>query len=1156
MMKPTPPRMLANRYQLGKKLGQGGMGAVYRAYDRLTQETIALKQLTIPVGELDFNSRVSRESGADDNDPKSHLIALINEFRTLASLRHPNIISVRDYGLVAGQPFFTMDLLSEAQPLTHAARQLDLEGRVDLVVQLLRALTYLHRRGIIHRDLKPANVAVTAGQVRLLDFGLALTEDVARKRAGTLAYMAPETLRQMIVLPQSDLYAVGVMLYEIFAGRLPFGPTNIVGILRQEPDLSPLDAPPALQSIIGQLLMKTPQDRHLSASELIRDLYDAIDAPVTLEDDRIRESVLQAATFVGRQTEMADLTQALTQAVQGRGQTILIGGESGVGKSRLMDELRVQALVQGVRVLRGQAMESGGLSYQLWREIARHLVLSAPDLSDDEASVLKDLVPDMHQLLGREVANAPELTGSAYQTRLRLTFMGLLKRQSEPCLLLLDDLQWAGASLAWLQAIAASAPEHPWLIVGSYRHDEAPSLPDELPAARRMLLPRLETAEIVRLSTSILGRERTHDEIVDLLDKETEGNAFFIVETLRTLAVEAGSLDAIGLITLPNHIITEGMLNVGRRRLHRLPLDDQPLLRAAAVAGRALDLALLRAIDPVIALDDWLLRCQETALLEVQEGQWRFAHDKLRESILGDLDASQRPRLHSLVAQAIETVYPDDAAYDESLLEHWRVADDDERIAHYAHRVAHRHLEYGGKYSVALDLLRDALAITPDEQQLKLWVELAQAYTISGNLTEAQHAAQEALRRNPPEDVALRAQIYRRFTGIAQAQGQGLRALAYGRLALIYHEMEESAFGIARAYGNLGNAHRLVGNYRLARTYLQASIRHSRAINDRLGVVIMLNNLGQTLNGLGDLDGAVACYREIIPLSAEIGDRFGEAAANTNLAVIYGVRGEYHTALELTRRGYELFTDMGEQRGVAVTLSNLGQYTAYLGDPDLARGYLQQALTLNQTMGSLRSQGKCHQYLGELALAQGQDAEAQAALETALTLFRQINNAEGIVSTLNSLGALEAYRHQNAAAASHLEEALKLGRQANLKEDVARSQMTQNFIEDEMPPARLAESLQSAQQLGIPWLLGAVILTAGRYAWRQRGDPSTAVMYLSAVNDAVLLPPMLRFFQTRLHDDLQARCAAGVFNAAWELGRGCDLNALAEALNRELAEAT
>jgi len=157
---------IGRRYVLNDHLGTGGMGAVYRATDRLTGQTVALKRVIASPGDLTFTSKA--ESG-------SSLLALAAEFRTLSSLRHPNIISVLDYGFDEAQnPYFTMEYLPDAKTIIQAGRGRTQQEQIDLILKMLQALVYLHRRGILHRDLKPGNVLVTNGQVKVVDFCLSI----------------------------------------------------------------------------------------------------------------------------------------------------------------------------------------------------------------------------------------------------------------------------------------------------------------------------------------------------------------------------------------------------------------------------------------------------------------------------------------------------------------------------------------------------------------------------------------------------------------------------------------------------------------------------------------------------------------------------------------------------------------------------------------------------------------------------------------------------------------------------------------------------------------------------------------------------------------------------------------------------------------------
>jgi serine/threonine protein kinase len=665
---------IANRYELQDKLGEGGMGAVYRAYDHLDQSIVALKRVSKPLHDLQFNSQTSF------GDTR---IAMIQEFHTLASLRHPRIISVLDYGFDREQgPFFTMTLLENGSTVVEYSKGKSEAEKARLLIQTLQALTYLHRHDILHRDLKPANVLVTDdGQLKVLDFGLsASTSTQANGSVGTLAYMAPEVLHKQPVSRATDLYSVGLIAYELFVGVYPFAATNPIRLIREItqtiPDFSQVTNP-KIEGVLKRWLEKDPEKRFQSAEEVIDAVCEAVDIDPPQESNAIRESFLQASQFIGREAELRTLKDGLDKVMRGGNSFYLVGGESGAGKSRLVDELRISALVSGATVLRGQAVDGGSLPFQLWRNIVRRLLLMV-EVDDLQASILKDIVPDIGDLLGNNVVDAPQLTGAEYQNRLVFTIMNLFKRCQQPIVILLEDLQWATDGLLLFQNMAQTWQQlHSVMIVGTFRNDERSPLATELPNFEVIDLPRLSREHIAELSAAMLGDTGRNEELIDLLETQTEGNTFFMVEVVRALAEEAGRLADIGTIKLPENINTSGIEQIIQRRLDKVPIQYQRLLEIVAVLGRYIDMNLVKhlAEHETINSEKWLLATADTHVIEIADEQWRFAHDKLREGVLHALVGEQIPMIHEQAAQAIETIYPQQYDYVPQLIHLWRKAE-------------------------------------------------------------------------------------------------------------------------------------------------------------------------------------------------------------------------------------------------------------------------------------------------------------------------------------------------------------------------------------------------------------------------------------------------------------------------------------------------
>lgn len=1120
--------IIANRYHLLEALGRGGMGTVYLATDRLNGQTVALKRVYLQMDRLEFTV-------SDRTDDQ--VLALATEFRTLASLRHPHIISVIDYGFTfedhQPQPFFTMEYLPDSHTITAASVEQPFATKVRLLTELLLGLAYLHRRGVIHRDLKPDNVLVNhQGQVKILDFGLASgtatqsDTNLAENTVGTLAYMAPELFSQENATVQSDLYAFGIIGYEIFTGAFPYNRQNVMtlinSILSDRPDIAVLDA--GLRPLFDRLLAKSPDTRPTDAEQVIRELCAATGQPPPAESIAVRESFLQASRFVGREREMNVLKNALNQIIsQPAGQqvsgsadqpvpdaasgteqrvlrTYLIGGESGVGKSRLVDELRTYALVKGALVLRGQGVAEGGLLYQLWREPARRLIL-ASTLSNFEASVLKELVPDIGTLLNREVIAAPELSGAAGQQRLVLTLVDLFKRQTQPVVLILEDLQWADESLEPLkQMLTLREPLPHLMVVVTYRDDERPTLPEILPGAETLKLARLDEAAIADLAESMLGSAGTHPEVIELINRETEGNAFFMVETVRVLAEEAGSLDRVGTVTLPPQVFAGGVQQIIRRRLDRVPAEHLPLLKLAAVAGRQLDLRVLSlsagqqvsrsagqrvsgsADEPYLwsteyrVLSTFLTACADAAVLEVVDDQWRFTHDKIRETILADLPADARALLHRAVAQAVEAAYPDDPTYYEPLLEQWRMAGDAAKQLHYLVPVARHLVDITADYNRAIQLLERGLALPDDSFKWRaaLLNLMSQAYWRKNDYATAKIGAEHAMQ-------------------IAEQYGNR-------------HEM-------AASLNTLANVADDQSEFAAAAEYAQRSLAIRREIGDQRGVAACLNTLGSIAAHQADFTAAKDFIEQSLVIRGETGDRAGSAAGLYNLGILSTFQGDLTTARDFFEQSLVVHQELGDRQGIAYGFYALGRVAVAQEDYATAQYNLQQSLAIHRATGDQSGMADCLEMLGDMAAGQGDYVTARAYFEQCLAVFRSIDHPIGIANALNGLGFVLLNAENSSEAFARFHEALLLAR---------KIEMPLMSVASVVGLARLR--LQTGDALYAAELAGLVDHHPAMYAGLREGSLA------------------------KLKRELEALLSPADLNAAMQRGAALDLNTEAEKL--------
>ena len=259
----SAPRQI-DRYQILERVGQGGMGVVYRARDPVLDRDVAIKSLLVDFGvDQDARARFQQEA------------------RAAARLQHPNIVTIYEFGEQEDSPYLIMEFLGgdDLEGLLHREPPLDLVQRLDIVAQLCDGLAFAHAQRVVHRDIKPGNVRVLEdGSVKLLDFGIATvqrTDATSGGVAGSAAYASPEQLSMEPVDGRSDLFSVGVLAYELLTGRLPFTgdspPAVVYQVLHAEPpplrSIAP-QLPAALEEVITRALQKTPEKRWGSAQEL------------------------------------------------------------------------------------------------------------------------------------------------------------------------------------------------------------------------------------------------------------------------------------------------------------------------------------------------------------------------------------------------------------------------------------------------------------------------------------------------------------------------------------------------------------------------------------------------------------------------------------------------------------------------------------------------------------------------------------------------------------------------------------------------------------------------------------------------------------------------------------------------------------------------
>jgi hypothetical protein len=576
-------------------------------------------------------------------------------------------------------------------------------ARAALIVgQVAAALDAAHARGLVHRDVKPANVLVDGDHALLTDFGLIKSLDDGETQVtrpgtviGTFDYAAPEQLDGRPVDARTDVYALGCVLFQALTGRVPFprdtiGATLFAHFRAPPPAVTVLvpEAPRALDDVIATAMAKEPDARYATAGELARAALAAVDHPsiarapsnwtwpaLAVPSARIPlqgaiAGELDSGRFVGRADALERGRRRWKRAAAGVRQILLVGGDPGIGKTRLAAELAREAHEDGATVLYGRNDAESLIPYQPFVTAVQHFMahrdtLELPAELAPELSELARLVPALRRHLPERREPAAE-DGETRRFRLFEAVTRVLARVAAdaPTVLILDDLQWADTSTALLLGHLLQDVEPTRLLIvgtiraaGEHRAQELTALLARLyrdPGFERITLEGLDDGETGELVAAESDRTASGSFVVRL-HAGTDGNPFFIKETLRSLADEPELRDD----TLQRVPVPEGVKELIGTRLARLTDSATTTLTAASVVGREFRLEVLETLldEPADRLITALEEATEAGLVrEVADDADRFAftHALVRETLYERQSASRRVRMHHRIAQALE----------------------------------------------------------------------------------------------------------------------------------------------------------------------------------------------------------------------------------------------------------------------------------------------------------------------------------------------------------------------------------------------------------------------------------------------------------------------------------------------------------------------
>jgi len=640
----------------------------------------------------------------------------------LSRLRDRMVLILQDPG---GEPLDRLIDQQRGQPI-------DLARFLRIAIGLAGALGHTHRRGLIHKDIKPANALVNdAGRVWLTGFGMAtrLPRDRSSAKApelldGTLAYMAPEQTGRIdrFIDCRSDLYSLGVTLYELLLGALPFTasePMEWVHCQIARVPLAPRERvahiPEPVSNIIMKLLAKTAEERFQTAVGVERDLHRCLlewEAHGRVDEFALgqydQSNRLRIPDKLYGRTAQINLLRASFDRVMASGESelVLIAGRAGVGKSTIVDGLQRSLNVPGSLFAVGKfEQRQTGIPHATIARAFQNLIRQILSRSDAELQswrkvlgaalganglLIVKLIPELELIIGKQPPVA-ELSPQDAQRRFRAVlraFIGTFARRARPLALFLDDLQWIDLeTLDFLEDLLNAAEMGPLLLIGAYRDNEVDAghpLLSKLEAIRRtltvrdILLSSLSIGELELLVGDALQCDpKSAHPLVRLVREKTGGNPFFAIQFLRALHEES--------LLYFNHTYSQWCWDLPRihakgysdnvadlmvANIERLPAQTSTVLRRLACIGSAAKFTLLSTLCQisVAELHEFLLEAVRAGLVLRAQDSYLFGHDRIQEAAYTLIVADTRAELHLQLGRLLLAGMSEEAG-DEMLFE-------------------------------------------------------------------------------------------------------------------------------------------------------------------------------------------------------------------------------------------------------------------------------------------------------------------------------------------------------------------------------------------------------------------------------------------------------------------------------------------------------
>ncbi len=1037
----TNHETLRGRYTPNLLLGEGRVTKVYEAYDSLLEKPVALKILP------------THEANEVDSFKK--------EFQLLSQINHPQIVQALDFGYTEnGYPFFVSELI-DGKDFKSFAQALKIDSVISLFIQLLETLDFLHLLKITHGDLKPANILIQKqdsgnATLELIDLGFATAgkQHNFTNWKGTLGYIAPEILCGEEYDHRADLYSLGVILYEIVTGGLPFGKSDPLSQAKSQLEsnaslIFPESFPESLRSMTQKLLKRNPEERYQSAFEVIQEIE-------KLSDKKSNYSITASSLVTSHPLEAKDsaftiFKESYTDIQNSqKGKFTLITGELGVGKSSFLKECEIFCQLEGVTLVRYRTVSNPEDKSSFYPILLKQLKLICEDVTPDllkkyemlyltSGSSANEKVEKDSGAKRSEVKKSIPLDKTIYYKTLSDFVFDVSKALYKPLVITIDDVSLLEIEdLDWLSYLSSQLGNSRILILAALSVGSSQSETDK--KARRKeekisnffdsnllkveLRPLIKTECITFLNEALSLSNQ--DQLWGLIYSKTGGNFLLIEKLLEFLSDRRGIFRApMGLeveeTLVDNFNLPEPFVSEIEERLKRLTFESLNILSTAAILGIGFESKVLLEIlrdtteDIYSSLNEIILEGLLRFEKSNKDEKLCFANGLVREYIYKKIDPIKIDKLHKKAGDVIQEINKDDIdKVTGQLAYHYYLGKD---------------FELGFKYSI----------LAGEKAEKKCDYENAISFYLQ-SLEYYQESFGKFLR--------MKEEILEKVGLLHDLMGEPLKGLDYLKHSYaVLREKQASPKFLSKLLREIGNIYLKLGEFDEAILSYEKGLKLLSQTNYLVEKTNLLNELGLAYQRKQELPKALSYLRESIEtLEKEKLEVVQLADAYRLTGVVFWMEGEYESSFSCYSKSAEIYKKVRDSKGEGMVWNNLGILYFDKGEPQKALEYLNKVLAIPEIHNDTTLLSSLYNNLSVSYIELCEWEKAEKACRENMMIKEKLGSQDGIATAFNNLGYIHSQKGLLDQAYAYHQRAKRNFERLNQKLGIAKSIYLQAII--------------------------------------------------------------------------------------------------------------